>query len=283
MNVDIFYLHPDHLGTPRAITRSQAVGTATTGPNAINKATWRHESDPFGTSIATSAPNENPQNITGTQTQIKAGSMRLDNGFPGQLRDRESGKSYNYFRDYDPAIGRYSTSDPIGFGGGLNTFGYAGATPTMAVDAFGLQMGIPWPVPAPPITPPITSQPYPGTNAPPDTSVGGDRRTRDGCCVFYRNVYEGNDGKHGSSPRGNISAGPASGQATLDTSVPSGPDQRIGYDPVNGIVIFRVHRTDEKNCIKYWHGYIVGQRDLTPNQWRSGRDAGFPNWPRKPQ
>ena len=120
------------------MTRSVAVAGATTGPNAVNKATWRHESDPFGTSLGTSASNENPQNITGTQTQIKAGSMRLDNAFPGQLRDRESGKSYNYFRDYDSAIGRYSKSDPVGLKAGLNTFGYAAQNPARNSDPLGL-------------------------------------------------------------------------------------------------------------------------------------------------
>jgi RHS repeat-associated protein len=29
---------------------------------------------------------------------------------------------YNYFRDYDPTIGRYIESDPIGMFGGPNTF-----------------------------------------------------------------------------------------------------------------------------------------------------------------
>jgi hypothetical protein len=49
------------------------------------------------------------------------------------------------------------------------------------------------------------------------------------------------------------------------------------------IVVFRLTRTDEQKCIRYWHGYVVYQRDLTPQQWKAGRDAGFPNWPRKPK
>lgn len=28
--------------------------------------------------------------------------------FPGQYYDAETGHNYNYFRDYDPAIGRYT-------------------------------------------------------------------------------------------------------------------------------------------------------------------------------
>ena len=33
--------------------------------------------------------------------------------FPGQYFDVETGKHYNYFRDYEPAIGRYIQSDPL--------------------------------------------------------------------------------------------------------------------------------------------------------------------------
>jgi RHS repeat-associated protein len=44
---------------------------------------------------------------------------------------------YNYFRDYDPAIGRYVESDPIGLNGGINTYAYV-AWPVRAVDRFGL-------------------------------------------------------------------------------------------------------------------------------------------------
>ena len=45
---------------------------------------------------------------------------------------------YNYFRDYDPAVGRYVQSDPIGLRGGLNTYMYARGQPLMRVDPSGL-------------------------------------------------------------------------------------------------------------------------------------------------
>lgn len=49
---------------------------------------------------------------------------------------------YNYFRDYDPAIGRYVQSDPVGLDGGLNTFGYAAGSPLSNSDPEGLDYWI---------------------------------------------------------------------------------------------------------------------------------------------
>jgi RHS repeat-associated protein len=45
---------------------------------------------------------------------------------------------YNYFRDYDPSIGRYVESDPIGVNGGLNSFAYVGENPLVGIDPTGL-------------------------------------------------------------------------------------------------------------------------------------------------
>jgi RHS repeat-associated protein len=95
--VSVYYIHTDHLNTPRRITSSST--------NAI---VWRWDSDPFGTTAA----NQNP---SGNGTQFVYTPR-----FPGQYYDAETGLDYNYHRDYDPAVGRYVESDPIGVYGGIN-------------------------------------------------------------------------------------------------------------------------------------------------------------------
>ena len=107
-----YYIHPDHLNTPRLITDSN------------NTTVWRWDSDPFGATV----PNDT---ISGT-------TFTFNPRFPGQYFDKETNLHYNYFRDYDPTLGRYIQSDPIGLNGGLNTYSYVSGNPLNKVDPNGL-------------------------------------------------------------------------------------------------------------------------------------------------
>jgi RHS repeat-associated protein len=100
-----YYVHADYQNTPRQID------------NASGQAVWTWEPVTFGAN----APNTDPLN-TGTSFDYKV-------RFPGQVADTEPELRYNYFRDYNPTLGRYVQSDPIGLIGGIDTYGYVRNTP----------------------------------------------------------------------------------------------------------------------------------------------------------
>jgi len=92
---------------------------------------WRwDQAEPFGDSPA----DDNPSG---------AGTFDLPLRLPGQYYDAESGLHYNNFRDYDPSLGRYGESDPIGPGGGDDSYQYVGADPMRFVDPLGLYLANP--------------------------------------------------------------------------------------------------------------------------------------------
>ncbi|QWP78179.1 RHS repeat protein [Lysobacter sp. K5869] len=114
----LLYVEPDHLGAPRAVIDS--------GRN-VAIWTWDAKSEVFGSSL----PNQDAD-LDGTAFVF---NMR----FPGQRFDAASGLAYNYFRDYDPATGRYLQSDPIGLNGGISTYAYVSGNPVSRIDPFGLK------------------------------------------------------------------------------------------------------------------------------------------------
>jgi RHS repeat-associated protein len=113
--IELFYVHADHLGTPRKVSRP-----------GDNQVLWTWDGEAFGHT----PPNPNPAG---------QGDFVFNLRFPGQYYDAETGLHYNYFRDYDPVTGRYIESDPIGLEGGINTYGYVGGNPVNLTDLFGLQ------------------------------------------------------------------------------------------------------------------------------------------------
>lgn len=113
--VSVYYVHTDHLNTPRRISRP-----------ADNVIVWRWDSEPFGATAANQDPDGD-----GT-------AFIYNPRFPGQYYDVETGLSYNYERDYDPGTGRYIESDPIGQDGGNNAYAYVEGNPLLFVDPFGL-------------------------------------------------------------------------------------------------------------------------------------------------
>jgi RHS repeat-associated protein len=58
--------------------------------------------------------------------------------YPGQYYDFEAGLVQNWWRTYEPRIGRYSSADPIGLNGGWNRFGYAYQDGVNQYDPYGL-------------------------------------------------------------------------------------------------------------------------------------------------
>ena len=81
-------------------------------------------------------------------------------------------------------------------------------------------------------------------------------------CPDYKRIYEEND-KHGPARRvtggGRVIARRSSnGAYALSISAPTGSRRRVAYDIGHGeIVILHETRTDEQNCIKYYHGFVA--------------------------
>ena len=117
------YVQPDHLGTPRVVidpVRNVSIWQ------------WSNKSEVFGNQIPSTDPDGDGV------------AFELALRFPGQQATDASGLFYNYQREYESRVGRYTQSDPIGLIGGISTFTYVGSNPQMAIDPEGLEGIGPW-------------------------------------------------------------------------------------------------------------------------------------------
>jgi len=105
------YVTADQLGTPRAVTD---------GTGAVIWQ-WAYQGNPFG--------EQQPTSSTGYVLNLR---------YPGQYYDAESNTSYNMYRTYEAATGRYLQSDPIGLNGGISTYAYVWGDPLGNIDPSGL-------------------------------------------------------------------------------------------------------------------------------------------------
>ncbi|WP_088744270.1 RHS repeat-associated core domain-containing protein [Cobetia sp. QF-1] len=110
---ELYYFQTDHLGTPLEVADSDG--------NLV----WVGQYRAWG-------QLERAQDGNGERASTD-NPLR----FQGQYHDEETGLRYNRFRYYDPALGRFTTQDPIGLMGGENLYQYE-PNPTGWVDPLGL-------------------------------------------------------------------------------------------------------------------------------------------------
>jgi RHS repeat-associated protein len=112
--IRVLYLHTDHMAAPRLAT------------DALRRVVWTASYDAYG--LATE------QMEVDGDGRVARVALR----FPGQYFDEETQYHYNYFRNYDPRLGRFLEPDPIGTAGGTNLYAYAELDPLRRTDPLGL-------------------------------------------------------------------------------------------------------------------------------------------------
>lgn len=105
---EIYYYQLDHLGTPQELTNIQGC------------IVWSAKYKAYG-------------NLALEQAHDIEQPLR----FQGQYHDLETGLYYNFYRYYNPTIGRYITPDPIKLMGGINNYRYT-TNPVGWSDPLGL-------------------------------------------------------------------------------------------------------------------------------------------------
>ena len=105
----VFDVHTDHLSMPRLVT------------NGSGSVAWRVSYASFGEASAD-----------------PSSSLAFNVRLPGQYFDGETGLHYNRFRYFDPAVGRYISTDPLRQRARPNVYEYAFNNPLNFFDPFGL-------------------------------------------------------------------------------------------------------------------------------------------------
>lgn len=129
-------------GSSRPVSQTERVPLRDAPQEWIDQQFYAIITDLIGTPTEMVAPNGtiawHPRiTLWGTSLFPRPGEADCPLRFPGQYFDDETRLHYNYFRYYDPTIGRYNSNDPLALFGSWDPHGYV-INPKSWTDSLGL-------------------------------------------------------------------------------------------------------------------------------------------------